>query len=494
MCKLGMSILALFVPIFASRLAWVGMKTTDTALLGHVGTTYLSASSLADFWTGAFSPFMMDMVLGSKAGPAFGAKNYDMVGIWSQVSLTLYTWMTIPIMLAFCATRPALRFLYGSPEPIPTYAGYYAVVLALCLPARLIGASIAAFFNVQAQAQPSMVTSVLAVVMNLGLGLQFVLGVPLSSVTSYGFEACPVVTTCVEWFSTLTMYVVYCLFLGWHKQCWSPNVSQWSYFRDVFLAPLCAKKGSERFAYYNKNISPHLREYVGLALPANLSLASDFWRMSLVGLLAGRIGPLEVGVFNASYRIAWMNMTVIGAFSTASCTQLGIALGTADHRKSKRIVSFGITAVATFLALTVGVTVYFIEGFASIFSDDRKVVELFVHCRYALGLMMFFMNFSMHFEQILLSIGKSTTVAKAAIVGSWAGQVPAVVLMLMLMGQELQAVYLGVGIGYVFYFLIILVPFCRVDWEEEAKTKHKEARKKEITDEEDPLKAPLVKK
>lgn len=41
----------LAVPIFFSRLSWVGMKTTDTAFLGHVSAEALSASALSDLWT-----------------------------------------------------------------------------------------------------------------------------------------------------------------------------------------------------------------------------------------------------------------------------------------------------------------------------------------------------------------------------------------------------------------------------------------------------------
>ena len=46
-------LLKLSVPIFVARLSWVGMKITDTALLGHVGTHYLSATALSDLWTQA---------------------------------------------------------------------------------------------------------------------------------------------------------------------------------------------------------------------------------------------------------------------------------------------------------------------------------------------------------------------------------------------------------------------------------------------------------
>lgn len=36
------------VPIFASMISWVGMKTTDSALLGHVSADALAAAALSD--------------------------------------------------------------------------------------------------------------------------------------------------------------------------------------------------------------------------------------------------------------------------------------------------------------------------------------------------------------------------------------------------------------------------------------------------------------
>lgn len=40
--------LLLGIPIFLSMLSWVGMKTTDSALLGHVSADALSAAALSD--------------------------------------------------------------------------------------------------------------------------------------------------------------------------------------------------------------------------------------------------------------------------------------------------------------------------------------------------------------------------------------------------------------------------------------------------------------
>jgi hypothetical protein len=39
---------ALGMPIFCSTLTWVGMKTTDSALLGHVSAEAMAAAALSD--------------------------------------------------------------------------------------------------------------------------------------------------------------------------------------------------------------------------------------------------------------------------------------------------------------------------------------------------------------------------------------------------------------------------------------------------------------
>jgi hypothetical protein len=44
------------------------MKTTDTALLGHVATEALEGASLSDLYTSAIGVFMMGNVLGVFAG------------------------------------------------------------------------------------------------------------------------------------------------------------------------------------------------------------------------------------------------------------------------------------------------------------------------------------------------------------------------------------------------------------------------------------------
>lgn len=62
-------------------------------------------------------------------------------------------------------------------------------------------------------------------------------------------------------------------------------------------------------------------------IPAALSLASDFWRLSAIGAVAATFGEKQVGVFNASYRILWMCLIFIGAVAAATSIKMSSALG-----------------------------------------------------------------------------------------------------------------------------------------------------------------------
>merc|ERR1712039_848379 len=114
-----------------------------------------------------------------------------------------------------------------------------------------------------------------------------------------------------------------------------------------------------------------------------------------------------------------MNLCVIGSFSTACVTQLGIALGTGDGRLSRKIRDVGIGTVLTFLVVTTVATMVFVTSLAKIFSTDPEVIALFKECRLEMGFMIFFMSFAVHFESLLVALKKTDTMFKASMVGSW---------------------------------------------------------------------------
>jgi Na+-driven multidrug efflux pump len=68
-------------PIFIAFSSWAAMKTTDTALLGHAGTNYLSAVAVSDLWTSSSGVLIEGGVLGIFVSQAMGAGNKKLAGV-----------------------------------------------------------------------------------------------------------------------------------------------------------------------------------------------------------------------------------------------------------------------------------------------------------------------------------------------------------------------------------------------------------------------------
>lgn len=115
----------LSVPIFLATLSWVGMKTTDNALLGHVSPDALSAAALSDLWTMCTQMFVSAPVLGVLAGAAVGAGNPKLAGIYLQVSILVLSCVAIVVLVCWNLTEFIWTW-FGSDPKIASMAGYYS--------------------------------------------------------------------------------------------------------------------------------------------------------------------------------------------------------------------------------------------------------------------------------------------------------------------------------------------------------------------------------
>ena len=89
---------------------------------------------------------------------------------------------------------------------------------------------------------------------------------------------------------------IYCLCLGYHRQGWPTTGGCWGLSLSFVTRARVAA-------------------YLHLYVPAALSVASDFWRMSAVGAFAARLSTLDLAVFTASYRIMWISLVLSGSIT-----------------------------------------------------------------------------------------------------------------------------------------------------------------------------------
>jgi multidrug resistance protein, MATE family len=410
-------------PIFLAMLSWVGMKTTDSALLGHVSSQALAAASLSDLWTMCSGVFLQARVLGVLVGTSVGAGNPKMAGVWMQVSLVVLSGMVILVFMCWWLTE-AFWIAFGEKDRDVTHmAGQYARILAFSLPGQLGFSQLSQFFSAQRIMHPEVFAASIALLLNLALGLVFVLGIPIPHFDGYGFAACPIVTTLVVYVQLFVLWYVFVHLQRLHEPCWGGWVRA-------------------------EITGPRLQAFCDLYFPSALSISSDFWRVAVIGAVAAKLGTVEVAVFNTSYRIMWIVLIMVNSLASAAGIKMSMRLGNMDHLGAKQAGHVGIGMSAVVLALIGLLVVWKIRWLGQIFTSDDEFLNLFAEAKWPFTVTLVLMNLSVAIERIPFSMGRTKEVFWYGFVASWAGQVPAVLLLTTYWRADLVGLYWGMAVGY----------------------------------------------
>ncbi|KAG7366050.1 multidrug efflux protein [Nitzschia inconspicua] len=444
--------LKLGIPIAISYLSWVGKKTTDSAILGHVSREALAAASLSDLWTMTTQVLLSGRVLRVLVGGAIGSGNPKLGGIYLQVSYAVLSAVSIFVFAAWNMTE-SVWLWFGSDPEICRMAGYYARVLSFAIPAMIGFTQLAQYFFAQKIMHPLIHSSGMGLIANLVLGLVFVLGWPLPKFDGFGFEACPIVTTCVTYFQLAFLIIIYIYFGELHLNCW-PG---WR---------------------FNEITWSRIKTFSDLYFPQALSSTSDLWRVAVIGGVAAKMGDMEVAVYNTAYRIAWFTMMFVFAMAGASSTNMCLRLGRGDSKSARQAGYVGVS-LATAILITESVLLL-TKGrwFGLVFSNDKEFLLLFDEALVPFTATLFFMNLCVALEQIPYSMGRTREVFWLGFFASWGGQVPAVLLLTRYWRNDLVGLYTGMALGYFMLTILYAHIVCKSDWEKyvEMTQKRSEAR------------------
>jgi multidrug resistance protein, MATE family len=395
------------------------MKTTDTALLGHVSADALSASALSDLWTMCTATLIQGQVLDILVGGAVGAGNPKLAGIYLQVAYYVISFVSIFVIICWNLTEQ-IWTAFGSDPKIAKMAGYYSMVLSLSIPGQLAFSGLSPFFSAQRIMHPEVNASTAALFANLIFGLIFVLGIPFPDWSGYGFKACPIVTTCVVYVQFLFIWYVYVHKQRLHEPCWDG----WNY-KEITWA--------------------RIRTFSGLYFPSALGVASDFWRVAVIGAMAAKLGEVEVGVFNTSYRIMWIVLVVVMALTGASGINMAMRLGKLDHLGARQAGIVGVS-LSSFVCMIIGSIVWAnIRAFGMIFTNDEEFLNLFAQTRTPFTVTLVLMNMSIAVEKIPYSMGRTSDVFWTGLIASWGGkrEYAPVSYMLVVLESCQPSLYLG---------------------------------------------------
>jgi Na+-driven multidrug efflux pump len=356
-----------------------------------------------------------------------------------QVSYVVLAIIAIFVVVAWLLTEQ-VWVAFGSDPVIAKGAGYYSSVLALGIPGVIAFSQISQFFSAQRIMRPEVQTASIGLLLNLLLGLIFVLGFPIPDFHGFGFVACPIVTTTIVYAQMVFLYVVYIHFGRLHETCWAG----WN---------------------WKEITKDRIRTYSNLYFPSAFGMASDFWRVAVIGAVAAKLGEEEVAVFNTSYRIMWIVLIMVNAVSGAAGIKIAMRLGNLDARGAKQAGDVGIGLSALILLCIFFAVLSNTRLLGRIFTEDENFLSLFEEARWPFALTLCLMNLSVAIERVPYSMGRTTEVFWMGLLASWGVQVPGVVVLTNYWRDDLVGLYWGMTLGY--FVLCILYAWITFtcDWE-----------------------------
>ena len=164
-------------------------------------------------------------------------------------------------------------------------------------------------------------------------------------------------------------------------------------------------------------------------------------------------------------RVLWLANIFNGALSASMGVKLGIALGAGHPNRAKRLCLISVCLAAAVSCL-IGMLVFsFAREVGALFSSDPELIELYHSVRGPLAAMTMSFAMAVFLERIPMVMGRTKLVMNVGLLGSWAGQVPGVVLCTRYWRHDGYGLYVGVSLGYLLLDLLLLVFILRTDWQ-----------------------------
>ncbi|MCO5581247.1 hypothetical protein L7F22_035125 [Adiantum nelumboides] len=332
-------------PLVAVSFLQMAFQIISIMFVGHLGELALSSSSMATSVanvTGLCVMMGMASGLETLCGHAFGAKQYQLLGVYLQTGVIVLN--TLAVFLSFIYVfMSVILIALGQDEQISTEAGKYAKFLIPTLFAFASSQSLIRFLQTQSLVYPMLACS----------GLAAAIHVPLCWVlvykTSLGFTGAALSTSICNWINVILLY-------GY-----------------ITLSPSCSMTRAP--------LSLHSLKYTGsfvkLALPSAAMLCLEWWCYEVLLLLSGLLPNPELQTSTVSICLNFANLTFQIPFGLAATvsTRISNELGAGRPQAAYRAVLVGEMLTETQACIVSILILLFHRVLGNVFSGDSEVIE-----------------------------------------------------------------------------------------------------------------------
>lgn len=432
-------LLRLAAPIAIAQAGTQMMSLVDSAVVGRVGATELAATGLGASLFFGFSIVGMGMVMGIDpliaqsfgAGNPRAARRIFWQGIWLALGLSV-------IVCAAMATTPLLIGAFGVAPDVAGPAWSYLLVRMGNVPTLLCFLVFRSYLQAAHATRSMVVAMVVGNIFNLFADILFVFGGaglpawlgPLRSVPAMGVTGAA--------FASVLGGVIQLAIIA--------NGVRWAPAGPISKRPNRA------------DIADSLR----LGVPVGLQMGAEYGVFALVGLLAGRMGPVPLAAHQLALTIAAFTFTVAMGIGSAGAVQVGRAIGAGDRVRTHRqgILSFLLGGgVMTFSAL---LFIIFPEPIARIVTDQPEVIAAAVPLLAVAAVFQISDGVQAVGSGVLRGAGDTRFAFLANVTAHWLIGLPVALLLGFRMNLGIQGLWWGLCTGLTAVAVILVWRFLRL--------------------------------
>ncbi|CAJ1957115.1 unnamed protein product [Sphenostylis stenocarpa] len=335
------------LPMILTNMFYYFITSVSVMLVGHLGDLQLAGATLANSWfnvTGSAVMVGLSGALETLCGQGFGAKEYQVLGIYLQASCIISLIFSIIISIILFYTEPILVLLHQSQDIARTTALYMKFLIPGLFAYSFLQ-NILRFLQTQSVVMPLVALSALPLLIHIGIAYALVQWSGLS------FKGAPVAASISQWISMLLL-ALYVMYAKKFKQTWQ-GFSMHS------------------FHYVITNMK--------LALPSAAMVCLEYWAFEVLVFLGGLLPDSQITTslvaicLNTQF-IAYMIPVGLGA---AASTRVSNELGAGNPEGAKHAMN--VTVKLSFLlsfcfALALG---FGHNIWIQLFSDSSKIKDEF---------------------------------------------------------------------------------------------------------------------
>ncbi|KAL0911931.1 hypothetical protein M5K25_017869 [Dendrobium thyrsiflorum] len=424
-------------PAIFSRVVTYSMDVITQAVAGHLGDLELASMSIANNVVVGFSFGLllgMASVLETLCGQAFGARKYNMLGIYLQRSFIILFACATLLLPMYIFAAPILQ-LIGQPPELAAQAGklsiwfipvHYAFVFILPLQ-RFLQSQIKNFVHAA--------VSAIVLIVHLFMTWLFVYRY------RFGLFGTAMVLN-FSWWVGVGLLLAFVLY-GGCRETW---------------------KGFSMLAFDG------LWEFLKLSAASGVMLCLENWYYRILIVLAGNIQNAEIAVDALSICIsinAWQLMIPLGFFA-ATGVRVANELGAGNSKGAKfativAVITSSIIGIVFFILI-----ITFHNKIAYIFTISEVVIDAVDNLSLLLAFTILLNNIQPILSGVAVGSGWQSAVAYVNIGSYYFIGVPIGILMGWLLQLGVLGIWAGMIGGTAIQTLILAIMTIRCDWDKEA--------------------------